>query len=321
MGAQQKYFAVSIDTERDHGPRWRVTVPPRFRSVTEAVPHRLQPLFERFGVRPTYLLTTEVLSNQDCRQVFAALEGKVELGTHLHMETSLVDGYGEQPKRVNLDFSGLCPQGDERAALQTISDLFRKAFGRSATSFRAGRYGATAQTLGILKELGYLVDTSVTPGIRWRNYQGTVDFREAPLLPYWPNLSTKIAEAASETQGILEIPVSIVLDRLSWKWPFLNYPVWLRPSHSSPRNMIRVLDLIEAEAANADRPVVANMMFHSMELFAGASPYSATDRDVQRYLDDLSFVFEVASERGYEFLGLTEIHHRVNQASSLKQSA
>jgi len=321
MQSKPKYFVVSIDTERDHGPGWRPTHPAEFRSILKAIPEVFQPLCERFGVKPTYLLTTEVIAESSCQKVLKSLVGRAELGTHLHMETSLLNDFAAEPGRRNSYFSGLCQEQDERRALEKITNLFLDVFGSRPLSFRAGRYGATAQTLKILKDLQYRVDSSVTPGIKWANRQGSLDFRFAPRFPYAPNLGGSIAEATLETAEILEVPVSIVTDRLSWRWPFLNYPVWLRPSHSSQSHMKRVLDVLEESADQQKHPVVANMMFHSMELYPNASPYTSNQRQVDRYFDDLGYVFDLIKSRGYQCVGLSEVHDHWNRTQRLKQSA
>ena len=79
-------LAITIDTECDKGPGWRVRQPLGFRNVLEGVPGRLQPIFERWGVKPTYLLSPEVLLHDGCVGLFRGLNDRVELGTHLHSE-------------------------------------------------------------------------------------------------------------------------------------------------------------------------------------------------------------------------------------------
>ena len=321
MQTQPRFFVVSIDTERDHGPGWKPTHPAEFRSIVKAIPEVFQPLCERYGVKPTYLLTTEVIAEPSCQKVLKSLMGRAELGTHLHMETSLLKSFESKPGRRNSYFSGLCEEQDERRALEKITHLFGEAFGSHPLSFRAGRYGATSQTLRILQDLQYRVDSSVTPGIRWANRQGSVDFRNSPRFPYLPDLRGDMGQAAQEGAAILEVPVSIVTDRFSWRWPFLNYPVWLRPSHSSKSSMRRVLDALEESANQQQQPVVANMMFHSMELYPNASPYTSNQREVDRYFDDLGYVFDLIKSRGYQCVGLSEIYDHWIRSQRLKQSA
>src|SRR5713101_997537 len=76
---------VTIDTERDKGPKWSTPPSVTFRSVLEAIPRRLKPLFEEFGVRPTYFLSPEVLSSAPCMEVLRE-QPNCELASHLHVE-------------------------------------------------------------------------------------------------------------------------------------------------------------------------------------------------------------------------------------------
>jgi len=77
--------AVSIDVECDKDLHWRVRRPLTFRGVEEGIGRRLAPLFAEYGVRPTYLLSPEVIRDGTCVSLLKTLEA-CELGTHLHPE-------------------------------------------------------------------------------------------------------------------------------------------------------------------------------------------------------------------------------------------
>jgi len=79
------FLCVTIDCECDKGPRWRTELPLSFTGVTVGIAEKLHPLFARFGVKPTYLLSSEVMSDAASVEVLRSLEG-AELGTHLHGE-------------------------------------------------------------------------------------------------------------------------------------------------------------------------------------------------------------------------------------------
>ena len=59
------------------------------------------------------------------------------------------------------------PPDVEAAKLRDLTELFSRTFGRSPTSFRAGRFGIGPHSIPILEELGYLVESSVTPHMDW----------------------------------------------------------------------------------------------------------------------------------------------------------
>src|SRR5512147_36688 len=78
-------MAVSIDVECDKDERWAVRRPLTFKGVHEGIGERLTPLFAEYGVRPTYLLSPEVIRDGACADLFRELQD-CELGTHLHPE-------------------------------------------------------------------------------------------------------------------------------------------------------------------------------------------------------------------------------------------
>jgi hypothetical protein len=79
----RKILVITIDTEIDRSRDWSIANPPSFRSVLEAIADRLTPLFSRYGARPTYLLSPEVIEDDACVRCLRGL-ANVELGTHLH---------------------------------------------------------------------------------------------------------------------------------------------------------------------------------------------------------------------------------------------
>ena len=79
-------LCVTIDCERDKGPGWRVRRPMSFAGVHRGIGERLDPLFRYFGVKPTYLISPEVMRNAAAAERMARLPGSAERGTHLHAE-------------------------------------------------------------------------------------------------------------------------------------------------------------------------------------------------------------------------------------------
>lgn len=290
-------FLATIDTECDHDPAWRRSKPLRFESITAGLPDRLQPLFRAAGAVPTYLLTVEVLENAASVAALRTLDGRHELGTHLHSafiepEKKFHDYAGvESP-----DFQCHCSPEVEFAKLENLTRLFFHSFGRRPKTFRAGRYGAGPNTIPALERLGYSVDTSVTPYVRWSHPEGDVDYRHAPEQPYFPRRgSLTEPEAPGRVGTVLEIPVTVRPRRI-------RRPQWLRPWFSSVAAMKEVARYHLER--HRDQPlVVLNMMFHSMEVVPKATPYPQSGDDVQRFLDDLATVLDWCRTEGFEFRG------------------
>lgn len=312
------HVAVSIDTEADHQARsWVRTDPLTFRSITWAVPEILSPIFKETGARPTYLLAFEVLNDPASVETLRSLSD-AEVGVHLHgdhvppgADPALAAG------TASMDLQCWYPEEVERTKLVTITDVFRDRTARPARSFRAGRYGASGRTVALLGTLGYVVDSSVTPGVLWageRDPTHVLDFRQAPVAPYHPSpadLSTP------GDLGVLEVPITVV-PRPAWsdagvmfaqrvlRRPIRRYPLFLRPSTASWPWLRWAIDRATA-TARAGGDAWLNVMFHSMEVVPGASPYSRTAREADRVAGRLRRILLLLRARGARFHTLTEL--------------
>lgn len=319
-GTKTVLFAISIDTEVDKSPSWRVHPDCTFRSVTEGIPELFTPLFDEHGAKPTYLLSGEVMRDEASVQTLKATRD-CELGTHLHGE--LVEPEMRLPEMANertLDMQCSYPREVEFLKLRNLTDLFIARFGQHPPSFRAGRFGAGGNTVSCLEKLGYLVDTSVTPTIRWNYPEGLADFSRAGGQPYFPSPEDI---AISGQSRILEVPVSITCSR--WGRVLNNLDlvrrnnllrgvvnrtsptIWVRPSHTSSSRMIRAIETLLRR--NDEREVVVlNMMLHSMEIIPNASPVSRSDADVAALIRRMGEVLRYGHRRGFKFACLSEIY-------------
>ena len=291
---------VSIDTECDHDPAWVRSNPLRFDSICEGLPNRLQPAFDEVGAIPTYLLTVEVLEDADSVEALKNLQGQYEYGTHLHAAFI-------KPQKKFFDYAGVdspdfqCayPADIEYQKLANLSALFERTFGYSPNSFRAGRYGASADSVNSLQRLGYTVDTSVTPHMRWSEPNAQVDFRRAPEQPYFPALESLSTAAPYTADRILEVPVTV-------KPRLFRDPRWFRPWFASVAQMKEIVRYQLKRHSNK-QVLVINMMFHSMEVIEKASPYPQNADDVKRFIDDMRDALAWCAGEGFEFSSLRDL--------------
>ena len=289
-------FLVSIDTEADD--QWSVEGR-RALSVRNAqcLP-KLQTLFDRVGVRPTYLITHEMATKADSADVLRALaqSSHCEVGAHLHPWSS--PPYREE----DLVGSYPCQLPDDllERQMRELTDTIEAHLNVRPTSYRAGRYGFDERNLRHLELLGYAVDSSVDPLLNETRFGGP-NFAGAPVAPYRPDTSDVVRPGASP---VLEIPIS------SATLPFLPKsmeafyarlsprrrgalkrfgirPAWLRPSYSPTADIMALADGLVARGV----PTL-NMMFHSSELLPGGSPYHRESADVDRFFDALERVIE-----------------------------
>jgi hypothetical protein len=306
----QKFLCVTLDTEVDRDPLWRISNPVSFSSITRGIPELLSPLFRKYGVKPTYLLSAEVMEDRQSVGVLLELQrrGEAELGTHLHVE--FVEPHRTLFRESMAGFDADATQNQlsaelEEQKLQNLTDSFVRSFGHPPTAFRAGRFAMGQHTLPILAKLGYCVDSSVTPGIYWDYPEGVVDYRTSIAEPEWRAFGDK---------KILELPVSIrpqgplapfvrdlpSLSRraiLKLAGRYTEY-CWLRPSFSSGTKMI-------ALKKSSPLPFMV-MMLHSMEVIPKASPYAQTQADVQRILQNMEEFFAHCVDDGVQFVSMTE---------------
>jgi hypothetical protein len=298
------YLCVSIDCECDKGPAWRVRRPIRFEGVHVGIGERLHPLFRRFGATPTYLLSPELLGDAACVERLASLEG-CELGTHLHGELAAPDAFEpEVTSALQRDY----PPEVERAKLAWLTGAFRRAFGRAPKSFRAGRFGIGAATLGILQDLGYAVDSSVTPFVDWSEVAPGLSFAGAPTQPYYPDTHQPARAGACL---VLEVPVTIRPAALA-RVPIVGRRLearWLRPTKSAACELIAIAraSIDEAHRARPGAAVVLNAMFHNVEVVAAASPYAADDASARRIVERLAALLDFAQRAGIACIGLGDV--------------
>jgi hypothetical protein len=207
------YLLITVDTESDD--LWARRAELSFENIRH-IP-RLQQLFDDYCVRPTYLVSYPVATSEIGRQVLKpiAREGNVEIGSHMHVWTTppLVP--------VTPEDSRYCPLATEipyellARKMANVTRVVSELSGTRTVSHRAGRFAFDQNGLRVLQELGYIVDTSVTPLMTHIEPSHTggqrgSDFRSAPLEPYYP---CKDDVTRSGAGSILEVPVSIFLTR------------------------------------------------------------------------------------------------------------
>ncbi len=300
------YLCVSIDTECDKGPGWRSRSPLAFGGVHVGVMERLSPLFAAYGAKPTYLLSPEVVRDEQSAEELKSLNGSCELGAHLHGEYAEP---GAWEPEVTRDFQRDYEGDVEHQKLTYLTDQFISAFQYQPVSFRAGRFGIGPRTIGSLESLGYSVESSVTPNVDWSN-QGSpgLSFEGAPTQPYRPDQENP---AKVGNSSLLEIPVTI-------RRRFLNAlpgigkrvePRWLRPTWMNGDALVRLAEdeIADARRVSPGRPVILNAMLHNTEIVPYASPYANTEQEAKVILDRLRSLLAFAHREQIAVIGLGDV--------------
>jgi hypothetical protein len=328
MALPALYFIVTIDVEEDN---WgfqagHVTV-----ENIRAIP-RLQKVFDRYGIKPTYLVSYPVVSTEWAVDILSGIlsQKKCEIGAHLHPwntppVTEVINERNSMLKNL--------PYELQAAKLTVLTEKLGAAFGRKPSSFRAGRWGLGAGTIKALIACDYLTDCSVTPTISWLRYGDGPAYPDAITEPYW--LSSNCT--ASETPcSILEVPATIGFNR----WPFSRYQqihsrleqqawlrylrpisvmyhtgilrkIWLCPEVSSAEDMII---LSKVMMNNGMR--FFNMSFHSTTLLPGKSPFVRTQRELELFYRKIETVADaIMSAADVKPLTLSEVRARTGSTS------
>jgi len=296
-----RYLTVTIDVEPDCTPGWHYSRPLTFNGVQIGIKNRLQPLFNKYQIRPTYLINNVVLEDAESVETLKNLKGDFELGTHLHPEfiepqKKFYDYSGKDAKAIQCSLDS----NTEFEKMKNITLLFEKCFNKKPLSFRAGRFGAGINTVKCLQNLGYKVDTSVTPHINW----GFVDYTDLNEQPYFIKEGTLLKQDSNGT--VLEIPVSIIKKR-----KFIREKTyWLRPVYSDYKNLVMIVDEY-SKKYEKNGIVIYNMMFHNVEVLPENSPYTRTERDCEKYIKNLDIFFTYCKKEEIESLTLSGAYSRI----------
>lgn len=305
-------FIVTVDAEGDD--MW--SRPQEITTRNARFLPRFQALCERHGLRPVYLTNHEMACSDEFvefgRDVLA--RGKGEIGMHLHAWNSpplcslTGDDFHHQPYLVEYETSLM------RGKVRALTRLLEDRFDARMTSHRAGRWALDARYAAILREEGYRVDCSVTPGVDWRanpgapGGRGGTDYRGYPSRPYYLDARDPARPAA---EGLLEVPMTVRPSLLArraaraYHLPMIGRLArhvaprlrWLCPVQLHERaNVDAMLEV--AHAAFAERPDHLEFMLHSSELMPGGSPSFRTPGDIERLYDRLEALFETAARLG-----------------------
>lgn len=317
------YLIVSIDTECDKDRNWQVPQPMKFKNITEQK-NVLFPIFNKHHIKPTYLLSPEVIKDSGSVNFFLAHKNWVELGTHMHVE--FIEPNENMTSTNTNNIQRNCSKEIEFKKLTNLTKLFKSKFGYAPTSFRSGRFGSSDYTAFFLSQLGYKVDSSVVPYTTKVFENHRIDSWKKSVVPYWESINNR---------RLLQVPLTLInpeYDRLPWVLKFgigkqnsaskkiankLGYSLktkWLRPYREDGKVLIEIADYVINESFKKVDFAVLNIMFHSNEILPGASPYCQTPREVDVYIKTLDKLFNYLSQN-YQLcpIGLSELYEIYDQ--------
>lgn len=321
------YFIITIDTECDKSRDWSVPYPWSFDNILKAIPGRLQPLFQMYDIRPTYLISPEVLYDPNCIKVLSSLKGANELGTHLHGE--YIEPHSKFNSKSTADYQADYSYEIEYEKMLNMTNLFASSFGFRPLSFRAGRFGIGPFTLRILDELGYLADSSIFPLKIISTKHHTLNFHDYSVKPYFPDVNTLSPINRSKQLKIVEVPITVHARLFQWLPKVISRVITssrtlttasellfgkmmtrthsLRPSVSNVHKLVQVINSHLA-IHHENEPVFINMMFHSSEIRPGCSPYTRNEGEVTELLNRIENVIVFLKEINARSITMSECH-------------
>ncbi len=309
---------VTVDTEEDLWGAYGVRNP-TVRNVARLP--AFQELCDRYGARPTYFVNFPVVDDPEGGDVLGGLAagGRCEIGTHIHAWNTPPFDERDGPGWSMLS---ALPEDVARTKVTSVHTRIADRFGEAPVSFRSGRWGFGPSVARILAELGYRVDSSVTPFVDWRP-EGGPDYREAPAAPYRFEPDEPLVPAPEG--ALLELPATIgalrgdtaaraavrrAIGKRVPRWAGLVGALdragllsvrWLSPELASGSEMRRLATNLVARGSR-----VLNLTLHSPSLVPGLTPFVQDQGGLERFLARLEEVLALMSDAGWRFATVRE---------------
>ncbi|MGG5886966.1 glycosyltransferase [Falsiroseomonas sp. HC035] len=304
-------LVTMVDAEEafDWSGPFRRDAPDVTSMAAQMLAHRV---FERHGVVPLYLVDHPVATQDAGRAPLRELlrSGVCEIGAQMH--PWVTPPFDEALCEHN-SYAGNLPVELELAKARALTETLAETFGEVPRIYRTGRFGAGPRTADILKSLGYLADSSVTPYWPAQGVPGGPGGNWAfSSQPYW----------VDRQRSLLEIPVSAALvgrlagGRSTRVAPLLFGRIGhrlhmggalarlglLERIRLSPEGMtiLEAKRLVRSMLAAGHRTFV--LTYHSPSLAPGNTPYVRSAAELEgflRWLDEFYAFF--AEEAGGRF--------------------
>ena len=284
------FLLVIVDTEEEFD--WQTFS--RSACNVGSIQHqvRAQRIFDRYGVVPTYAVDYAVAAQEEgygpLREFLK--DGRCGIGAHLHPWVTPpfeeeVSARNSFPCNLSIDL--------ELRKLAALTEVISRNFGVRPVLYKAGRYGADAETTMALEALHYEIDCSMLPWTDLTQQSGP-DFHGCTSDLYW----------FGEGSMLLEIPLTTgLVGGLQWAgqsvYRWLDTPQARRFRVMGAFARAGLLDRIRltpegttlGEAKRVSRILldhygqrVFTITYHSPSLEPGNTPYVRSETDLADFL-------------------------------------
>lgn len=301
-----KYFIITIDTEGDDLWSWKQGDP----IMTENARYlqRFQTLCSSYGFKPVWLTNYEMISDPVYIDFITKVEetGTGELGMHLHAWSTPPE-YRLDIKETGAPYLIEYPPDIMEEKIAVMTEKIKARTGITAVTHRAGRWAMNETYFQLLKKYGYQVDCSVTPHEDWSSHVGATagsagsNYTDSPERAYWLDSEKTLLEVPLTVRRTHRffMPKQPSVRRLagSLKRTVLGDTLWVRPGHSSEKQINYLVDQV---AASSDEYLM--FMLHSSELMPGGSPKFRTKESIEELYRLLQKLF---ANIALSFTGIT----------------
>jgi hypothetical protein len=289
---------VVIDTEEEFD--WSQPFSRHNRSVRSIqCQHLAQEIFDRFGIKPTYVMDYPVVDDEEAAAVIKAFydSGRCEIGAHLQ---PWVNPPYEEETTVENSYPGNLPFALEYRKLAALSQRIHERFGVAPVVYKAGRYGIAPSTAKILKSLGFCIDASLVPHTSFAR-DGGPDFRGLPDRPFW----------FGDELDLLEVPLTRGFAGLLSLWGPVLYPLMANriaetlrmPALCARLGLLERITLTPEGVSCAELCRLTSALlkrgqkvfcltYHSSSLLPGSTPYVANEAQRKVFLETMEKYFE-----------------------------
>ena len=280
-----------IDTEADFD--WKAPFS-RDGHETASMRHqqRTQCLFDRYGVKPTYLIDYPIATDpQACNVLKAFLDdGRADVGIQLHPWTNppfdeLLSSRNSYPSNLSKDL--------QRAKIERLIDAVERNLNLAPKVFKAGRYGFNDDTAELLEELGLEIDTSVVPFTDFRQVDGP-NFSNCPHRPFWFGRRRRLLElpVTRNLCGLLGRSIGpALLPIVQSRWgTACHLPGLLARTRLLDRLTLTPEGMSLSDLQHLTRTLIKrgermfSFVFHSPSVATGNTPYVQNDDELQAFL-------------------------------------
>lgn len=260
--------AVTIDTESgyvdgDERRMWQKYKPEAFIGFYKGV-ENWRNLFNEYRIKATFLVSTQCFAakGKELKKILNQLNSLVknehEIGLHIHPDSDFaVQRFlNKSFKYTSAKFYDYKAKKQILSASKTLLIKNIKSLKNNLVSFRWGNWGLDTESVKILQELNFRIDTTATPGIKGHlNDEMFYDWSKINLHYPW-FLSTKnYLDIKSQNSEVLELPIAT----------FSFFCLKLRADPVNLRLLTKAFDYYYKNVMRDKNPFVFVLISHSSE--------------------------------------------------------